>query len=362
MGCRLLVAAAQTALAVLSCGWDSGALQLRPAAHDRLGHGLRLVTRCCAAIAAVRGDARGGDGAAGVAARRGHVPHGVHARRMGDDADLPVVRPRWCTAGVPHPRQTERVCRRPFLAAPWRWGIEGHADECSCCSVAGCCGRCAGITSGWPSWRSDRHRGKPTAAVCSSAFHDQPTRRRWWLVGAADLGIPARGPARLPHGRRWHQRCVPELTARLARSHRLRVVPCLGATRQLLGGALLCWWCSRRATFVVGVLAAFTFRALLEPGAWPIYSTAVIAAAILVDARRGRGPMLAAVAFGSWIATAWFFPMNLTEGALRNAALLVLVGVAVALSGGSRERSVDVAAPPTLRRTGEAVDAGMART
>ena len=274
--------------------------------------------------------------------------------------------------GVPPERRTRArltvSAGAPFLAAPWvRWGIEGHADDVLVLLGA------AGLL-----WALRRHHewvavvafliaiaGKPTAAVLLPLpFMISRRAGAGALVGAgliwgpflladphgfltAGAGISGVSPNSLPD---W-------LGATADASFPAWVRPA-----QLLGGALLCWWCSRRATFVVGVLAAFTFRALLEPGAWPIYSTAVIAAAILVDARRGRGPMLAAVAFGSWIATAWFFPMNLTEGALRNAALLVLVGVAVALSGGSRERSVDVAAPPTLRRTGEAVDAGMART
>lgn len=70
---------------------------------------------------------------------------------------------------------------------------------------------------------------------------------------------------------------------------------------QLLGGVLLCWFVALRKGALAAVAAVVAFRAMLEPGAWPSYSAAVVAGAVLADAWTGRRtPSLALIAFGSW--------------------------------------------------------------
>ena len=89
---------------------------------------------------------------------------------------------------------------------------------------------------------------------------------------------------------------------------------------QLLGGVAICYLLAKRRDPAAAVLAALAFRVLLEPGAWPAYSSSLIAIALLLQSSRGLAIALAA---GSWV-FAYTYPLNAVEGIAR---ALLLTGV-----------------------------------
>jgi hypothetical protein len=113
---------------------------------------------------------------------------------------------------------------------------------------------------------------------------------------------------------------------------------------QLVGGLLLCWVLARRsgpAAAVVGVLA---FRVLLEPGTWNYYSTAVIAAGLMLDMHRGyRAPWVTLLGFVSFIATFGVPPLSLGQGIVR---LLALAGMLTFAVGRGSPQSAAVSDGP----------------
>lgn len=118
---------------------------------------------------------------------------------------------------------------------------------------------------------------------------------------------------------------------------------------QLLGGLVLCAVVARRNGPVAAVIAALAFRALLEPGAWPSYSNALIVLAVLLPAR--RRPLMG-LAVGSWLA-GWLLiatPGPVT-GALHSGLLVGLVAAAAGLQHPGRPPA-DSGAPATPVRAG----------
>ena len=107
---------------------------------------------------------------------------------------------------------------------------------------------------------------------------------------------------------------------------------------QLVGGVALCWFLARRNGPAAAAVGVFAFRVLLEPGTWNYYSTAIIAAAIMLDLQRGqrgqRVPWVTLLAFVSFV-SAFGVPLPMAQGVVR---ILALTGVlALAFAGGNEE-------------------------
>jgi hypothetical protein len=123
---------------------------------------------------------------------------------------------------------------------------------------------------------------------------------------------------------------------------------------QLVGGLLLVWVLVRHRSAAAAVVGVFAFRALLEPGAWNYYGTAIAAAALLFDARNLRWPVVTALGAASFAAVL-STPISTLGGHVRLAAIsIALVVVVVIPSRGRRrwsnsEESAPYAAPPPLR-------------
>jgi len=66
---------------------------------------------------------------------------------------------------------------------------------------------------------------------------------------------------------------------------------------QMLVGVALCWALARRGELAAGLLVAFGWRVMLEPGVWFSYSTTLIALALLLPRRPYS---VAALALASW--------------------------------------------------------------
>jgi hypothetical protein len=105
----------------------------------------------------------------------------------------------------------------------------------------------------------------------------------------------------------------------------------------LVGGVALCWFLARRNGPAAAAAGVFAFRVLLESGTWNYYSTAVIAAAIMLDLHRGwRVPWVTLAAFVSFV-SAFGVPLTMGQGVVR---ILALTGVlAMAFTGGNARQS-----------------------
>jgi len=93
---------------------------------------------------------------------------------------------------------------------------------------------------------------------------------------------------------------------------------------QLVGGLALCWYVARRRTPAGAVLAAFAFRALLEPTPLPAYSVILVLVALVVDLQRHQSLVLTAAAFLTWwVSHAYLYPHLVA--AVRTPLLMLLV-------------------------------------
>jgi hypothetical protein len=114
-------------------------------------------------------------------------------------------------------------------------------------------------------------------------------------------------------------------------------IPAWVRPAQLVGGVALCWFLARRNGPAAAAAGVFAFRVLLESGTWNYYSTAVIAAAIMLDLHRGwRVPWVTLAAFVSFV-SAFGVPLTMGQGVVR---ILALTGVlAMAFTGGNARQS-----------------------
>ena len=95
---------------------------------------------------------------------------------------------------------------------------------------------------------------------------------------------------------------------------------------QLVAGLSVGWWIARKGNLAASVLAAFTIRAVLEPGPWPAYAVPLIALALFAR------PVLALPAVVLWIASFGSAP-GTGNAAVRLAGFVVLLVVCLAGQG-----------------------------
>lgn len=122
---------------------------------------------------------------------------------------------------------------------------------------------------------------------------------------------------------------------------------------QLIGGAALCIFLTRRSGPAAAAAGVFALRVLLEPATWNYYSTAVIAAAILLDLdSHRRMPWATILAFVSFI-VAFDTPAGMVPGVLR---IVSLAGVLILSFSGRQSRTIPEAqpirSPDTIQPTG----------
>lgn len=73
---------------------------------------------------------------------------------------------------------------------------------------------------------------------------------------------------------------------------------------ELVGGLVLCYVLARWRSFPAALLGTLAFRALLEPGTYPLYWQSIIVAALIFDLSRGRRfPVATVVSFVGWFTT-----------------------------------------------------------
>jgi hypothetical protein len=98
---------------------------------------------------------------------------------------------------------------------------------------------------------------------------------------------------------------------------------------QLVGGLLLCWLLARRGAWTAAVLAAFAWRALLEPAPLASYSIPLVLFALALDVERRRSLATVALGLASWV-VCYLTEQQQVVALLRTPLLLVLLVVAVA--------------------------------
>lgn len=118
---------------------------------------------------------------------------------------------------------------------------------------------------------------------------------------------------------------------------------------QLVGGMALVWALTRFRTPAAALVAVLAFRALLEPGAWNYYGTALAAAGLLLDTRNFRGPWVTALGFVAF-AVVLDTPISAAGGHARMAA--IVIALTVALTVRSRLISPDGSSWPQRTRRG----------
>lgn len=97
---------------------------------------------------------------------------------------------------------------------------------------------------------------------------------------------------------------------------------------QLIGGLVLCYLLVRRFGPASAVAGVFVFRVLLEPATWNYYTTAVIAAAVLLDLdQHRRVPWATLLAFVSFVA-AFHTPAAMLPGIVRIVSLTGVLAMA----------------------------------
>lgn len=103
---------------------------------------------------------------------------------------------------------------------------------------------------------------------------------------------------------------------------------------QLVGGLGLCWLLARRSGPAAAVAGVLAFRVMLEPGTWNYYSTAVIAAGLMLDLdRHYRIPWVTILGFVSFVATLGVPPLSVGQGVIRLLALVGVLTLAVGWNG-----------------------------
>lgn len=97
---------------------------------------------------------------------------------------------------------------------------------------------------------------------------------------------------------------------------------------QLVGGLALCYFLDRRFGPASAVAGVFAFRVLLEPATWNYYTTAVIAAAVLLDLHQHRRiPWATLLAFVSFVAS-FSTPAAVLPGIVRIVSLTGVLALA----------------------------------
>jgi hypothetical protein len=120
---------------------------------------------------------------------------------------------------------------------------------------------------------------------------------------------------------------------------------------QLIGGLGLCWVLAHRSGAAAAVVGVLAFRVLLEPGTWNYYSTALVAAGLLLDMHRGyRVPWATLLGFVSFVATFGAPPLSLGQGVVRVLALVTALGLAVGRKSTQPSPVRDVPRPETVMR------------
>lgn len=235
-----------------------------------------------------------------------------------------------------------------LLAWPWAvFAVQGHGDDALV--MVGVVAMVLGCKSGREAWVIAGFlvaiAGKPTAILfLPLAF--VLSRRAGILaaVGGGMLWAPfvlANVPGFLAAGRgqgKISSFSVPDLLGGVPYG----AFPAWVRPAQLIGGAALCIFLARRSGPAAAVAGVFALRVLLEPATWNYYSTAVIAAAILLDLNfYRRMPWGTLLAFVSFI-VAFNTPAGMVPGVVR---IVSLTGVLILSFARRSSRTVHGAEP-----------------
>lgn len=182
-------------------------------------------------------------------------------------------------------------------AIPWAFfALGGHVDDALV--VAGAAAMVGGthtgrVCVGWGFVLA--LAAKPTAIILAPLLLPLGS----CLAGSCYSGVGPLGGwgcGWLPPRRVWGRACAALVRAILPRRASILDFPRLGV--QFLGGIALCWAIARRRDAAAAVLAAVTFRTMLEPGALPSYSSSLVALSLLLPQKRSVATSLAGA---SWV-------------------------------------------------------------